>query len=94
MYLQSYNAKKVFYLEMDSSNIDLGDGLPEICNGMTESNQYVLDNCMMRYTAFASKSLSTVETTYSNIERRAFAILAGLNKFDHYLCRFLIRLFA
>ena len=34
--------------------------------------------------AFASKSLTSGEMQYSNIEREALGILNGLEKFNHY----------
>ena len=42
------------------------------------------DNSILKAIKFASKSLSSAEKRYSNIEREAIGILHGLKKFHHY----------
>ena len=42
------------------------------------------DNVTLHPTAFASKSISSVEWHYSNIKCKTLEILHGLEKFYHY----------
>ena len=42
------------------------------------------DNSILRPIAFASKSLTSSERSYSNTEREALGILHDLEKFHHY----------
>ena len=44
----------------------------------------VPDNNILRPITFVSKSLSSTERRYSNIEGEAVGILNGLEKFHHY----------
>ena len=44
----------------------------------------VLVNTILHPIAFDSKSLTSAEYRYSNIEREVLGILHGLEKFDHY----------
>ena len=68
-----------YYLETGVSKVSLGAWLLQIClqiaAKLSGTYQGVPDSCMLRPIAFGSKSLSTTETRYSNIERDTLAIL-------------------
>ena len=46
---------------------------------------HLMDNQSDKPTAYASRSLSTVERKYSQLDKEALAILFGVSKFHHYL---------
>ena len=49
------------YLKMDASDIDLGAGLLQDREGMNSGHDRIPDNATLHPTAFASKSLFSVE---------------------------------
>ena len=59
-------------------------GLLQITEGMICGCDEVPDNATLHPISFASKSLSSMEWWYSNIEEEALGILYGLEKFHHY----------
>ena len=72
--MKFYNETKPLYLETDASGIGLG----------TCPKDTAPDNTMVRPIAFGSKSLTSTEWRYSNIEREALGILQGLERFHCY----------
>ena len=80
-----YNKKYQFYLEMDVLDVDLGSSLLEVRDRMQFPRNEAPNNAAIWSIAFASKSLTSTETWYSNNEREALGILCGLEKF-HYYC--------
>ena len=75
---------KPLYLETDASGIGFGTVLLQIRDGITCPEDIALDNTILRLIAFVSKSLTSAEHRYSNIEREALGILHSLEKFNHY----------
>ena len=72
------------YLETDTSGIRLGVALLQTRSGTSCPRNKVSYNSILGPIAFASKSLSSAERRYSNIEREALGILQRLGKFCHY----------
>ena len=56
----------------------------QVRDGMNGGKDEVPDNATMHTIAFTSKSLSSTEQCYSNIEYEALGICYGLEKFHHY----------
>ena len=77
------NKTCIIYLEMDASGIGLGAGLLHMIEGMNCGHDEGPHNVTLHPFAFASKSLSTKEWQYSNIDKEALGILHRLDKF-HY----------
>ena len=69
---------------MDASGIGLGASLLQTRGGTTCPEDIAPDNTILRPITVASKSLTSAEWRYSNIEREALGILHGLEKFHHY----------
>ena len=69
-------------LEINTSGIGLW--LLRTRDGPTCQRDITPDNTILRPIAFASKSLTSTERGYSNIEREALGILHGLKRFSHY----------
>ena len=82
--LKFYDESKPLYLETDASGVGLGAALLQTQEGMVCQKDIVPDNTILWPIAFASISLTSTECRYSNIEREAFCILHGLEKFHHY----------
>ena len=72
--LTHYDATKPLQLACDASPFGVG----------AVSSQYDADGTE-RPVAFASRSLSTAEKNYAQIEREALAIIFGVRKFHQYL---------
>ena len=73
--IKFYDETKPLYLETDTSGVGLGASLLQTRNG----------TMALRPIAFTSKSLSSAEKRYSNIESEALGILHGQEEF-HYYC--------
>ena len=82
--MKFYNETKPLYLETDASGIGLGAALLQTRDSTTCPKGIVPDNTILRPITFASKSLTSAEYRYSNIEREALGILHCLEKFHHY----------
>ena len=72
------------YLETDTSGICLGAKLLQVREGMNCGHDKIPDNAILFTTAFTSKSLSSAEWHYINIQCEALWILQGIEKFHHY----------
>ena len=70
---------------IDVSGVGLGASLLQTRNGVSCPRDMVPDNNILRPTAFTSKSLSSTDKKYSNIEREALSILQGLEKIPSLL---------
>ena len=79
-----YDETKPIYLETDASRIWLGTTLLQTRGDTTYLKDIVPDNAILNPIAFASKSLTSADHRYINIEREALGILHGLEKFHHY----------
>ena len=75
--MKFYDETKPLYLETDASGVGLGANLLQTRDGAP-------DNTILQPIAFTSKSLTSTEHRYSNIERKALCILHGLKKIHHY----------
>ena len=80
--MKLYDKTRPIYLKINKYGVVLGTGLLKKRDGI---------NCpwneaptILILIVFASKSLSSIEKRYSNIEREAIGILQGLEKFYHY----------
>ena len=81
--MKFYHASRPLYLKTDASNVGLGASLLQVNEGMNCGHDQVPDNATLPPVAFASKSLSSSESQFSNIEWEAHGILHGLEKFHH-----------
>ena len=82
--MKFYDETKPLNLETDASGIGLGTTLSQTRDGTTCPKDNAPDNTILRPILFTSKTLTSAEQKYSNIERGALGILHGLNKFHHY----------
>ena len=82
--MKFYNESQPLYLETDASGVGLGAALLQTRKGTSCPRDEAPDNSILRPIAFMSKSLSSAEERYSNIERQELGKLHGLKKFHHY----------
>ena len=82
--MKIYDETKPLYVETDVSGVEFGAALLNKRSNTSGYRDEVPDNGILRPTAFASKSPTVVEKSYSNIEREALGILYSLEKFQHY----------
>ena len=82
--MKFYDKTKPLYLETDAPGVELGVSLLQTRNCTSCPRDTAPENNILRPIAFASKSLSSTEKRYSNIEREALGILHGLEKFHDY----------
>ena len=66
-----YNEKEQLYLEREALGVGLGASLLLVMNGMWFPRNDATNNASLWPIAFASTSLSSAETWYSNIETKA-----------------------
>ena len=82
--MKFYDDSKPLYLETDASRVGLGGALLQLHNNMVCQKAIAPDNIALCPIVFSSKSLTSVEWRYSNIEHEVLVILHGLEKFHHY----------
>ena len=82
--MKFYDETKPLYLETDTSRIALGAALLQTRDGTSCPKDSTPDNTILQPIAFASKSLTSTECRYRNIEKEALGILHGLKRFYHY----------
>ena len=82
--MKFYDKTKPLYKEINASGVGLGAALLQTRNGTSCPRDEAPDNSILRPTALVSKSLSSLEKRYSNIEREALDILYRLKKVHHY----------
>ena len=75
--MKFYNVVGLLYLETDASDVGLGVGLLQVREGMNCLCDEAPDDMALYPIAFTSKSLFSVETRYSTIERKAPDIFYG-----------------
>ena len=82
--MKFYNENKALYLKTDMSGVGLDTLLLQARDGATYQKDTAPDNIILQSIALASKSLTSAECRYSNIQREALGILHGLDKFHNY----------
>ena len=82
--MKFYDEIEPLYLETDASGRGCGATLLQMNDGITCPKETASDSIILRPITFASKSLTSAEGRYSNIEREALGILHGLKKIHHY----------
>ena len=82
--MKFYDETKPLYIEMDAYGVGMGAALIQTRCGTSCARDEAPDNSILRHTACMSKSLSSTEERYSNIERETLGRLYGLEKFHHY----------
>ena len=82
--MEYYGVSNSLFLETDASGGSLGASMLQIRDGMNCRWDEISDNKAFFPIAFSSKSLSSTEWWYSNVEWEALGILHGLQKFHHY----------
>ena len=66
--MKFYDVSKLLYLEIDAFSIGPGAGLLQVRDSINCRQDKVLGNTALHPIAFESKSLSSMEQQYSNIE--------------------------
>ena len=82
--MKFYDESKLLYPETDASGVGLGTALLQAKDGAIYQKDTAPANTILRPIVSASKSLTSAEHRYSNIEREVLGILHGLEKFHHY----------
>ena len=85
--MKFYDETKPHYLDPDASGVGLGAALLQARGGMLCPKDSAPDNTIFCPITFTSKSLTSAEHRYSNIEREALGILHGLKKFHYCFAR-------
>ena len=75
--MKFYDKTNPLYLETDASGEEVGAGLLQTRNSTIYPRDMAPDNKILRPITFASKSLSSAEKRYGNIEGEALGILHG-----------------
>ena len=78
------NASRSLYLEIDASDVGLGEVLLQVRKGMNCGNDEIPYNVTLHPITFACKSLFNAKQCYRHFEWKASGILHGLGKFHHY----------
>ena len=81
---KTYDETQLLNLETDASGIRLRAALLETRSSTSYQRDKAPDNSIFRSITFASKSMSSAERRYSNIEREVLGILHRLQKSHHY----------
>ena len=85
--LRYYNPNLAVFIESDASKVGLGSALLQMekpCYENDITDDTLPESFQLKPVAYASKSLTTVEQNYSNIEHEALGVLHSLEKFHHY----------
>ena len=85
--LRYYNPNLAVFIESDASKVGLGAALLQTekpCYENDITDDTLLESFQLKPVAYASKSLTTAEQNYSNIEHEALGLLHSLEKFHHY----------
>ena len=82
--MKYYNEEEQLYLETDVSSISSGVGMLQVRDKTWFLKDKASDNSALWTIAFTSKSLTSAEAWYNNIEREALGILYRLQKLHHY----------
>ena len=85
MKLQFYNASKPLYIEVDTSKKGIGAIMLQedsIVRNDLKSGSDIPTN--LRPISYASRTLSTTESNYSNIERELLSLLFAITHFKHF----------
>ena len=81
--MKFYNKKRTLYLETYTLGAGLGVGVLQVRDGLWFPSTKTPYNTALHSIAFASKSLTSTKTRYSNIKREALLIPHGLETFHH-----------
>ena len=82
--LQFYDGCKPLYIEVDTSKKGIGAVmLQEDCIVKNTSKCEIPNN--LRPISYASKTLSSTESNYSNIEHELIGVLFAINHFKHFI---------
>ena len=76
---------KPLYLETNASGVGLGAALLQLCDNTICQRNMVPDNTILHPIAFASKSLTGAEQTYSNMGERGTWHITWLGKVSSLL---------
>ena len=82
--LQFYDANKLLYIEVDTSKKGIGAVMLQddsIVPNMAKSNEIPMN---LRPISYASKTLSSTESNYSNIEHELLGLLFAITHFKHF----------
>ena len=82
--LQFYDANKLLYIEVDTSKKSIGAVMLQgdsIVPSTTKSDEILMN---LRPISYASKTLSSTESNYSNIERELLGLLFAVTHFKHF----------
>ena len=80
----SFTTKKPLFLETDISGVSLGTVLLQVRKAINWQYDEASGNKVLCLIAFASESLSSMETRYNDISRVMLGILYGVENFHHY----------
>ena len=81
--MRFYDETKPLYPEINASGVGMGASLLKTKSSSSCPRDAEQGNSILKPIAFVSKSISSAEKRYSNIEREALGILLGLKKFCH-----------
>ena len=82
--LQFYDANKPLYIEVDTSKNGIGAVMLQgesIVPNMTKSDEILMN---LRPISYASKTLLSTESNYSNIEHELLGLLFAITHFKHF----------
>ena len=82
--MKFYNEREKLYLEINTSGVRLGAGLPQTRERMCFPKGEEPDNSALWPIAYTSKSLISAKIYYNYNERDALHILHSIEKFHHY----------
>ena len=83
--LQFYDASKPLYIEVYTSKRGIGMAMLKQDNIMRDDSKSGIPT-NLRPISYASKTLSTTESNYSNIEHELLGLLFAVTHFKHFTC--------